>query len=161
MEKEKEEFKPFVPAEKEMKEFSITAVIVGVLLAVVFGAANAYLGLRVGMTVSASIPAAVVSMGILRGLLRRNSILESNLVQTIGSAGESLAAGAIFTLPALFLWAEEGKAETPDLFTSTCFVWRRSWRAFYGSAAQSINCKRTWGASISGRNGVCGCAASR
>lgn len=119
MEKEKEEFKPFVPAEREMKEFSITAVIVGVLLAVVFGAANAYLGLRVGMTVSASIPAAVVSMGILRGLLRRNSILESNLVQTIGSAGESLAAGAIFTLPALFLWAEEGKAETPDLFTIT------------------------------------------
>ena len=105
-----------------MKEFSITAVIVGVLLAVVFGAANAYLGLRVGMTVSASIPAAVVSMGILRGLLRRNSILESNLVQTIGSAGESLAAGAIFTLPALFLWAEEGKAETPDLFTITALA---------------------------------------
>lgn len=122
MEKEKEEFKPFVPAEKEMKEFSITAVIVGVLLAVVFGAANAYLGLRVGMTVSASIPAAVVSMGILRGLLRRNSILESNLVQTIGSAGESLAAGSIFTLPALFLWAEEGKAETPDLFTITALA---------------------------------------
>lgn len=122
MEKEKEEFKPFVPAEKEMKEFSITAVIVGVLLVVVFGAANAYLGLRVGMTVSASIPAAVVSMGILRGLLRRNSILESNLVQTIGSAGESLAAGAIFTLPALFLWAEEGKAETPDLFTITALA---------------------------------------
>lgn len=122
MEKEKEEFKPFVPAEREMKEFSITAVIVGVLLAVVFGAANAYLGLRVGMTVSASIPAAVVSMGILRGLLRRNSILESNLVQTIGSAGESLAAGAIFTLPALFLWAEEGKAGTPDLFTITALA---------------------------------------
>lgn len=122
MEKEKEEFKPFVPAEKQMKEFSITAVIVGVLLAVVFGAANAYLGLRVGMTVSASIPAAVVSMGILRGLLRRNSILESNLVQTIGSAGESLAAGAIFTLPALFLWAEEGKAETSDLFTITALA---------------------------------------
>ncbi len=122
MEKEKEEFKPFVLAEREMKEFSITAVIVGVLLAVVFGAANAYLGLRVGMTVSASIPAAVVSMGILRGLLRRNSILESNLVQTIGSAGESLAAGAIFTLPALFLWAEEGKAETPDLFTITALA---------------------------------------
>ena len=131
MEKEKEEFKPFVPAEKEMKEFSITAVMVGVLLAVVFGAANAYLGLRVGMTVSASIPAAVVSMGILRGLLRRNSILESNLVQTIGSAGESLAAGAIFTLPALFLWAEAGFV----YHHSTCFVWRRSWRAFYGSAA--------------------------
>lgn len=122
MKKEKEEFKPFVPAEREMKEFSISAVIVGVLLAVVFGAANAYLGLRVGMTVSASIPAAVVSMGILRGLLHRNSILESNLVQTIGSAGESLAAGAIFTLPALFLWAEEGKAETPDLFTITALA---------------------------------------
>lgn len=135
MEKEKEEFKPFVPAEKEMKEFSITAVIVGVLLAVVFGAANAYLGLRVGMTVSASIPAAVVSMGILRGLLRRNSILESNLVQTIGSAGESLAAGAIFTLPALFCGQKKGRRRRRICLPSqhllcveaflACFLWFR------------------------------------
>ncbi|MGN0507528.1 MAG: OPT family oligopeptide transporter [Lachnospiraceae bacterium] len=83
------------------------SVILGVLLAVLFGAANAYLGLRVGMTVSASIPAAVISMGIIRILLKRDSILENNMVQTIGSAGESLAAGAIFTLPALFMWAAE------------------------------------------------------
>ena len=85
---------------------------------VVFGAANAYLGLRVGMTVSASIPAAVLSMGIIRVILRRDSILENNMVQTIGSAGESVAAGAIFTLPALFLWAADGVEgiEAPGLF---------------------------------------------
>ena len=82
-----------------------------------FGAANAYLGLLVGMTISASIPAAVISMGIIRIILRRDSILENNLVQTIGSAGESLAAGAIFTLPALFLWAKEGKMDYPSILT--------------------------------------------
>ena len=71
-------------------EFTITALILGILLSVIFGAANAYLGLRVGMTVSASIPAAVLSMGIIRIILRKNSILENNLVQTIGSAYESL-----------------------------------------------------------------------
>ena len=91
----------------------------GVLLAVIFGAANAYLGLRVGMTVSASIPAAVISMGVIRVIMKKNSILESNMVQTIGSAGESLAAGAIFTMPALFLWAEEGLMEMPSLLEIT------------------------------------------
>lgn len=100
-------FKPFVPADKILPEFTVTSVVLGILLAVVFGAANAYLGLRVGMTVSASIPAAVLSMGIIRVIMRRDSILENNMVQTIGSAGESLAAGAIFTLPALFMWAAE------------------------------------------------------
>ena len=84
-----------------------------------FGAANAYLGLRVGMTVSASIPAAVISMGVIRVIMKRNSILESNMVQTIGSAGESLAAGAIFTMPALFLWAEEGLCDMPSLVEIT------------------------------------------
>ena len=69
------------------------------------------------MTVSASIPAAVLSMGIIRIILRKNSILENNLVQTIGSAGESVAAGAIFTLPALFLWAKEGKIDSPSILT--------------------------------------------
>ena len=91
----------------------------GVILAVIFGAANAYLGLRVGMTVSASIPAAVIAMGVIRVIMRKNSILESNIVQTVGSAGESLAAGAIFTLPALFLWAKEGKMEKPDIIEIT------------------------------------------
>lgn len=102
---EKQEFKPYIPADKVMPELTVTSVIIGILLAVLFGGANAYLGLRVGMTVSASIPAAVISMGIIRFILRRDSILENNMVQTIGSAGESVAAGAIFTLPALFMWA--------------------------------------------------------
>lgn len=110
-------FKPYVPAEKVTSEFTATSIVIGVLLAVVFGAANAYLGLRVGMTVSASIPAAVVSMGILRILMKRNSILESNMVQTIGSAGESLAAGAIFTMPVFFLWAKEGVSSKPSMLT--------------------------------------------
>ena len=98
-------------AKNDKRELTVTALVLGVLLAVVFGAANAYLGLRVGLTVSASVPAAVISMGVLRFVLRRDSILENNMVQTIGSAGESLAAGAIFTLPALYLWAEERPAE--------------------------------------------------
>ena len=115
----KNEFKPYVPAERITPEITVVSVLMGILLAVVFGAANAYLGLKVGMTVSASIPAAVIAMGVIRVIMRRNSILESNLVQTIGSAGESLAAGAIFTLPALFLWASEGKMETPSLIEIT------------------------------------------
>ena len=113
----KQEFKPYIPAEKITPEFTFTSVFIGILLAVIFGAANAYLGLRVGMTVSASIPAAVISMGVIRVLLRRDSVLESNLVQTIGSAGESLAAGAIFTMPTLFIWAKEGVTDTPNLVT--------------------------------------------
>ncbi len=112
-------FKPYIPAEKVTPEITVTSIIMGIILAVVFGAANAYLGLRVGMTVSASIPAAVISMGVIRVIMRKNSILESNIVQTIGSAGESLAAGAIFTLPALFLWAAEGKMDKPGIVEIT------------------------------------------
>ena len=115
----KDEFKPYIPADRVMPELTVTSIIMGVLLAVIFGAANAYLGLRVGMTVSASIPAAVISMGVIRIIMRKNSILESNMVQTIGSAGESLAAGAIFTMPALFLWAEEGLCSMPSLVEIT------------------------------------------
>lgn len=115
----KQTFQPYVPAEKVTPEITVTSIIMGALLAVIFGAANAYLGLRVGMTVSASIPAAVIAMGVIRVIMRKNSILESNIVQTIGSAGESLAAGAIFTLPALFLWAAEGKMDKPDMLEIT------------------------------------------
>lgn len=110
MKDSKKPFKPYIPADKVVPEFTITSVVLGIILAVVFGGANAYLGLRVGMTVSASIPAAVISMGVIRIILRKNSILENNMVQTIGSAGESLAAGAIFTLPALFMWAAEDES---------------------------------------------------
>ena len=111
----KENFKPYVPADKITPEFTVTSIVMGIILAVVFGAANAYLGLRVGMTVSASIPAAVISMGVIRVIMKKDSILESNMVQTIGSAGESLAAGAIFTLPVLFLWAKDGIMDSPSL----------------------------------------------
>lgn len=111
----KEEVKPFIAADKILPEFTLTSVLLGILLAVVFGAANAYLGLRVGLTVSASIPAAVISMGVLRIVLKKDSILENNMVQTIGSAGESVAAGAIFTIPALFLWANEWGTKMPSL----------------------------------------------
>ncbi len=116
---EKKEFKPYIPAEKVTPELTVTSIIMGILLAVIFGAANAYLGLRVGMTVSASIPAAVIAMGVIRVIMRKNSILESNIVQTVGSAGESLAAGAIFTLPALFLWAAEGRMDKPSIIEIT------------------------------------------
>ena len=115
----KKEHKPYISPEKDMPELTVTSIVMGILLAVIFGAANAYLGLRVGMTVSASIPAAVVSMGVIRVILKRDSILESNMVQTIGSAGESLAAGAIFTIPVLFFWANEGKMELPTMLTIT------------------------------------------
>lgn len=111
------EFKPYIPANKITTELTVTSIITGIILAIVFGAANAYLGLRVGMTISASIPAAVIAMGVTRIILKKNSILESNMVQTIGSAGESLAAGAIFTMPALFLWAKEGLIEQPSILT--------------------------------------------
>lgn len=113
----KKDFKPFIPADKVVPEFTVTSIVLGLILAVVFGGANAYLGLRVGMTVSASIPAAVISMGIIRVILKKDSILENNMVQTIGSAGESLAAGAIFTLPAIFMWAAEGKGSEPSFIT--------------------------------------------
>lgn len=118
----KEKWKPIISADKTLPEFTPVSLILGLILAVVFGAANAYLGLRVGMTVSASIPAAVISMGILRYLLRRDSILENNMVQTIGSAGESLAAGAIFTMPALFMWAEESHEVAMPSFTEIAAI---------------------------------------
>ena len=114
-----ESFKPYIPPEKTQPELTAASVIVGVLLAVVFGAANAYLGLRVGMTVSASIPAAVISMVVMRVILRRKSVLESNMVQTIGSAGESLAGGVIFTMPVFFLWSAEGVTDSANLITLT------------------------------------------
>lgn len=113
------EFKPYVKDDEKRPETTPVSIITGVILAVVFGAANAYLGLRVGMTISASVPAAVISMFVIRKLLKRKSILENNMVQTIGSAGESLAAGAIFTFPTLFLWAREGQMETPGMIEIT------------------------------------------
>ncbi len=109
-----EEFVPYIPASQAVPELTVFSLVLGSVMAIIFGAANAYLGLKVGMTVSASIPAAVVSMAIMRGILKRNSVLENNIVQTIASSGESLAAGAIFTIPALFMWGQQ-----PSTFTIT------------------------------------------
>jgi putative OPT family oligopeptide transporter len=94
--------KPFVPPTMQMKEFTLRAVLLGLVLSVVLGAANAYLGLRAGITIAATYPAAVISMAVLR-LGRRGTILEENLARTAGSIGESVAAGAIFTLPAFMI----------------------------------------------------------
>lgn len=95
---------------------TVPAVVLGLLLSVIMGAANVYLGLKVGMTVSASIPAAVIALAILNGMMKRTSVLEANLVQTSASAGESLAAGIIFTMPALVL---TGIWKTFDFWTTT------------------------------------------
>lgn len=97
-------FVPYIPASKSMAELTLLSILLGIILAIVFAAANAYLGLKIGLTVSASIPAAVISLAVLRGLFRRKSILENNIVQTMTTAGEAVAAGAIFTLPALYMW---------------------------------------------------------
>src|SRR6266480_2170868 len=94
------EFRTYVPAEESPKEFTIRAVILGALFGLLFGAVTVYVGLRAGLTVSASIPISVLSISILRAF-GRSTILENNIVQTTGSAGESLAAGVMFTIPAL------------------------------------------------------------
>src|SRR6478672_4630585 len=107
------------PGPPETVEFTVRAVVIGVLLGVVFGAANAYLGLRVGLTVSASIPAAVMAVAIFTVIGRRGTILEANISQTVGSASTSLATGAIFTIPVLFLW---GVAPPYIQVVALCFL---------------------------------------
>lgn len=94
-------FKPFVPVDTDMKEFTMRALLIGAVMCVVLGAANAYLGLKAGMTIAATYPAAVIGMAVLR--LMKGSILEENFARTVGSIGESVAAGAIFTIPAFFI----------------------------------------------------------
>ena len=96
-----EGYSPYVEHHETMREFTLRAVIVGILVGIVFGAANAYIGLKVGITVGASIPAAVIAIAISK--FWRATVLENNMVQTVGSAGESLAAGVIFTVPALIV----------------------------------------------------------
>ncbi|MCB1152542.1 oligopeptide transporter, OPT family [bacterium] len=106
---------PYVAPETTMAEITIRSIVLGIILSLVLCAANVYVGLYAGMTVSASIPAAVISMAVLRGILRRGTILENNIVQTMASTGESLAAGIIFTVPAIVLlglWSSFNYFET-------------------------------------------------
>lgn len=95
------ELVPYVSPSQRVPEFTLRAMLLGTIIGIIFGAANSFLGLKTGLTVSASIPAAVMSMAILRGVFKTGTILENNIVQTLGSTGESLAAGVIFTIPAL------------------------------------------------------------
>ena len=97
-------FQPYVPASQSPAEFTLKAVVIGALFGLLFGASTVYLGLRAGLTVSASIPIAVLAISVLKRL-GGSTILENNIVQTIGSAGESVAAGVVFTLPALIFLA--------------------------------------------------------
>jgi putative OPT family oligopeptide transporter len=103
----KETFKPYISHKSAPKEFSLRATVLGMLLGLLFGVGNAYLGLKIGVTISASIPAAVLSMAILRLLFKKVSILENNITQTVAAVGEGLAAGIIFTIPALFFLGEK------------------------------------------------------
>src|ERR1700680_4356688 len=94
-------FRPFVPENLQMREFTLRALLLGLVMTVILGAANAYLGLRAGITIAATYPAAVVGMAVLRAF--KGSVLEENITRTAGSIGESVAAGAIFTLPAFLI----------------------------------------------------------
>src|SRR5215208_2258645 len=106
--------KPFVPDTVQMREFTIRAVVLGLFLSVVLGAANAYLGLRAGVTIAATYPAAVISMAVLR--VFKGSILEENIARTAGSIGESVAAGAIFTIPAFYLVKAWPEFDSPEVY---------------------------------------------
>src|SRR6188508_967898 len=108
------DYKPFVPEGVDMKEFTIGTVVLGLVMTVVLGAANAYLGLKAGQTIAATYPAAVISMAVLR--LRRGTILQENLARTAGSIGESVAAGAIFTIPAFLIAGAWPSFEGPQAY---------------------------------------------
>ncbi len=122
----KQTFTPAVAANTTMAEVTWRAIILGAIISVVFGVANAYMGLKFGMTVSSSIPAAVISMAVLRLMMNKATILENNIVQTVGSAGESLAAGIIFTVPAFFIWSANQELAAAGYFheiTKTQIFW--------------------------------------
>lgn len=113
-------YKPLVPPEQTMKEFTVRALILGLIMSVVLGAANAYLGLKAGMTIAATYPAAVISMAFLR--LFRGTILEENFARTVGSIGESVAAGAIFTIPAFLIAGVWQNFDSPQRYWESSFI---------------------------------------
>src|SRR5256885_5164568 len=114
---------PFVPETMEMKEFTLRAVLLGLVMTVVLGAANAYLGLRAGITIAATYPAAVIAMAVLRAW--KGSLLEENIARTAGSIGESVAAGAVFSIPSFFLfpaWASFSPRGAHSRYSSSIFL---------------------------------------
>lgn len=102
-----DDYVPYVPVSKAMPEMTVLSIFIGIIFAVVFGAANTYLGLKVGMTIAAGIPGAILATGILKGILRRNNILEANMIQAMASMGESLAGGLIFIIPAVIIFGDK------------------------------------------------------
>src|SRR5499425_962987 len=114
-------FRSYVPENTTMAEFTLRAVLLGLIMTVVLGAANAYLGLRAGQTIAATYPAAVIGMAVLR--LGKGTILEENIARTAGSIGESVAAGAVFTLPAFYL----ARVWTPPVVSKDLGFWGRLW----------------------------------
>jgi putative OPT family oligopeptide transporter len=144
------EFKPFVPSEEGMAEFSLRAVILGAIFGVIFGASTVYLALRAGLTVSASIPVAVLAIAVFKKL-GNSTILENNIVQTIGSAGESIAAGVVFTIPALtFLSGGMQYFQYFQIFTVALIG------GVYDTSAPFTDRKGTRYFAISRRHGLCG-----
>lgn len=117
---EEKQFVPFVSAETDMKEFTLRALLIGLVMSVVLGAANAYLGLKAGMTIAAVYPAAVVGMALLK--IVKGTILEENLARTVGAIGESVAAGAIFTLPAFFIAGLWDPFFTPGNYVTSSLI---------------------------------------
>ncbi|KLU60258.1 OPT oligopeptide transporter protein [Peptococcaceae bacterium CEB3] len=106
------DYVPFIPADKAMPEITIVSMVMGIIFAMLFAAANTYLGLKVGMTIAAGIPASVLATGILKGLFKRNNVLEANMIQSIAAMGEALAGGIIFTLPAIIIWGLQLRLST-------------------------------------------------
>ena len=107
-----DKYVPYVSAQEVMPESTVTAILFGVIFAIVFAAANTYLGLKVGMTIAAGIPVSILATGLLRFIFRRNNILEANMIQSIAAMGESIAGGIIFTLPAIIIWGLDLKLST-------------------------------------------------
>lgn len=107
-----DDYVPYIPASQAMPEMTLISIVLGSLFAIIFAAANTYLGLKVGLTISAGIPAAILATGILKGVFRRNNILEANMIQGIAAMGESIAGGIIFTLPAIIVWGMQLKLST-------------------------------------------------
>src|SRR5207237_3052750 len=119
----RKKYQPYVPENMEMKEFTLRAVLLGLLMTVILGAANAYLGLRAGITIAATYPAAVIGMAVVR--MWRGSILEENIARTSGTIGEGIAAGAIFTIPAFVIagsWTSFGLTDWKTYFKATALI---------------------------------------
>ncbi|MGX6592457.1 OPT family oligopeptide transporter [Cetobacterium ceti] len=114
---EQKQFKPFVPMDVNLPEANLVTLIMGIIFTMVFAVANVYLGLKTGLTIAAAIPGSILASGLLKALFKKNSILEANLVASMGAVGESIASGIIYTLPAIIIWGQHLSAFSIGLMT--------------------------------------------